>query len=237
MDSELSLNRKNKIFNIISGTIVAVCITLILILAFAFIIKLTNLSDNFIFPINQIINTMQETNSKHAIVLETLYKDNKEIFEKSSNYFFFVNPMYDNSLLLRNMFYIKYKKVKENDHIYLLDKFRKYKECFEFISKDEKETSIYLHSGGTTGEPKIISLSDYAINNLVDKIDDIVTISIKGKSMLAVLPIFHGFGLGMGVHGPLSRGASSALMMKFDVKDLRIMNSGNIKVLRQAKIK
>ena len=59
-------------------------------------------------PINQIINTMQETNSKHAIVLETLYKDNKEIFEKSSNYFFFVNPMHDKSLLMRNVFYLKY---------------------------------------------------------------------------------------------------------------------------------
>lgn len=78
MDSELSLNRKNKIFNIISGTIVAVCITLILILAFAFIIKLTNLSDNFIFPINQIIKII----SLFFGVLISLKKSNEKGFVK-----------------------------------------------------------------------------------------------------------------------------------------------------------
>ena len=190
---------------------------------------------NIIHPLTSfenIIETCKNTNSKGVVLLAMNYNSNKDIIDKLDLKFFFVNPMYDNSLLLRNMFYIKYKKVKENDHIYLLDKYRKYKECFEFISKDEKETSIYLHSGGTTGEPKIICLSDYAINNLVDKIDDIVTISIKGRSMLAVLPIFHGFGLGMGVHGPLSRGASSALMMKFDVnKTINWINQNKVNLI------
>ena len=37
------------------------------------------------------------------------FRRNKEIFEKSSNYFFFVNPMHDKSLLMRNVFYLKYK--------------------------------------------------------------------------------------------------------------------------------
>ena len=40
---------------------------------------------------------------------------------------------------------------------------------------------------------------------------------------------YQGFAFGLGL--------SRLAMMKFDVKDLRIMNSGNIKVLRQAKIK
>ena len=40
---------------------------------------------------------------------------------------------------------------------------------------------------------------------------------------------YKGFAFGLGL--------SRLAMMKFDVKDLRIMNSGNIKVLRQAKIK
>lgn len=190
---------------------------------------------NIIHPLTSfenIIETCKNTNSKGVVLLATNYYVNKENVDKLDLKFFFVNPMYDNSLFLRNMFNIKYKKIKENDHIYLLDKFRKCKECFDFISKDEKETSIYLHSGGTTGVPKIICLSDYTLNNLVDKIDNIVTISIKGKSMLAVLPIFHGFGLGMGVHGPLSKGASSALMMKFDVnKTIKWINQNKINLM------
>lgn len=169
-------------------------------------------------PINQIINTMQETNSKHAIVLETLYKDNKEIFEKSSNYFFFVNPMHDKSLLMRNVFYLKYKKVKEDNHLFSLDRFRKYHEANQIENRNAFEDSIYLHSGGTTGTPKVIALSDASINNLAAKVDGIIPLSIKGKSMLAVLPSFHGFGLGMGIHAPLYNQAASALMVKFNSK-------------------
>ena len=52
----------------------------------------------------------------------------------------------------------------------------------------------------------------------MSKIDDIVDMEIKGKSMLAVLPMFHGFGLGMGIHAPLSNKASVSLMMRFNVK-------------------
>jgi putative membrane protein (TIGR04086 family) len=55
MNSEMTMNKKNNILSLLSGTILSVCVTLILILAFAFIIKITNLSDNLIFPINQVI--------------------------------------------------------------------------------------------------------------------------------------------------------------------------------------
>lgn len=36
--------------------------------------------------------------------------------------------------------------------------------------------------------------------------------------MMAVLPIFHGFGLAMGVHSPLVNRATSALMISFSAK-------------------
>lgn len=169
-------------------------------------------------PINQIINTMEETNSKHAIVLETLYKEHKEVFENSSYSFFFANPMFDKSLLMRNAFYIKFKKVKENKHLFSLDKFRKCEEINQIEHRNAFEDSIYLHSGGTTGTPKVIALSDNAINNLAAKVDGIILSKIKGKSMLAVLPSFHGFGLGMGIHAPLFNHAASALMIKFSSK-------------------
>ena len=114
--------------------------------------------------------------------------------------------------------YLKYKKVKETKHAFSLSKYKNSNEIIEFPLNNEKETSIYLHSGGTTGTPKVIELSDYALNNLVNKIDGIVKKDMKGKSMLAVLPTFHGFGLGMGIHAPLANGATSALMMKFNTK-------------------
>ena len=48
-------------------------------------------------PAKQIIKTMEETNSKHAMVLATIYQEEKELFDNSSYKFFFVNPVYDQS--------------------------------------------------------------------------------------------------------------------------------------------
>ena len=169
-------------------------------------------------PAKQIVKTMEETNSKHAIVLATIYQDDKELFDNSKYSFFFVNPVHDQSFLMRNVFYLKYKKVKENNHLFLIDNFRKCKETSDIKTHDSSKTSIYLHSGGTTGTPKVICLSDDSLNNLADKVDGIIEGKIEGKSMLAVLPSFHGFGLGMGIHAPLYNKAASALMIKFNSK-------------------
>ena len=39
---------------------------------------------------------------------------------------------------------------------------------------------------------------------------------LRGKSVLAAMPIFHGYGLGVGIHTPLSHGGVSVLLPKFD---------------------
>lgn len=174
---------------------------------------------NIIHPlskIEQIIQSMKDTKSQYAIVLATEYQDNIEKIEQSGLNFIFTNPMFDNSLLMRHMFYFKYKKIKRSKNIFCLDDYTKYSEYESIVTHDSSVTSILLHSGGTTGIPKIIELSDDSINNLVEKVPYIVSGSLEGKSMLAVLPTFHGFGLGMGIHAPLANKATSALMMKFN---------------------
>lgn len=177
---------------------------------------------NIIHPLttfNNIISSMKDVGSNYAIVLATLYKDNEQSFIKSEYTFFFANPMEDSNFLLKNIFYLKYKKVKENSHLFLLDKYKRCVPNDYSINYDENNTSIYLHSGGTTGTPKIICLSNSAINNLANKVkNDILKVDPTGKAMLAVLPSFHGFGLAMGIHAPLSNGAISALMIKFNTK-------------------
>ncbi|MCL2630874.1 MAG: acyl--CoA ligase [Firmicutes bacterium] len=69
--------------------------------------------------------------------------------------------------------------------------------------------AVYLHSGGTTGEPKTIALTNRALNELSGMIIDTVYQGTSGykstDSMLMSLPIFHGFGLGVAVHTLLPR--------------------------------
>ena len=86
---------------------------------------------------------------------------------------------------------------------------------------EEGRTAVYLHSGGTGGEPKVIELSDLAVNALAARVPHILSFMdrLEGTAMRAVLPMFHGFGLAMGVHAPLVYGAVSVLMPKFSTAE------------------
>ncbi len=85
--------------------------------------------------------------------------------------------------------------------------------------RDDTHTGVYLHSGGTSGEPKIIELSDAAVNALGYRgLEALGLPDARGMYMLAVVPMSHGYGLTMGVHTTLIYGAVSSLMPKFDVK-------------------
>ena len=58
MSSKVSTKKENLFISILKGAVVSVAITLVLILAFALVIKFFNISDNFIFPINQVIKVI-----------------------------------------------------------------------------------------------------------------------------------------------------------------------------------
>ncbi len=78
--------------------------------------------------------------------------------------------------------------------------------------------SIILHSGGTTGIPKEIVLSNHCFNAFgIQSVITLPDVSV-GDSILAILPIFHGFGLGVCVHVAFCYGACSVLIPRFDAK-------------------
>ena len=188
-------------------------------------------------PLNKIIESMEKTNSHVGILNEMVYQNNIDRFEKTRDIFIFVNPMSDVNILMKHLFYTKYRKARTyhnkhlKRHIYHMDEYKQCKGIEEDHSNGLKN-SIYLHSGGTTGNPKVIALSDQAINNLAAKVNDIIGGSIKGMGMLAVLPLFHGFGLGMGVHAPLANGCSTCIEMKFDVKEtLKWIDKGIVNLM------
>lgn len=86
---------------------------------------------------------------------------------------------------------------------------------------DCKKGRVYLSSGGTTSLPKTIVLSDFAICSLIQKTPSILNIDleeVKKKKMVAALPMFHGFGLVMGVLALLNYGGTVALLAKFNTK-------------------
>lgn len=82
------------------------------------------------------------------------------------------------------------------------------------------DCACYLHSGGTTGSPKTIMLSSHHFNVLAYQGPQIIGHPIEdfdptGLSMVAILPLFHGFGLCMGLHAMLFNGMRAILVPQF----------------------
>lgn len=76
-----------------------------------------------------------------------------------------------------------------------------------------------LYSGGTTGTTKGIQLSNLNFNALgLQTIAASGFGTVAGMKMLSIMPIFHGFGLGIGIHTALIGGASCILVPQFSVK-------------------
>ena len=76
-----------------------------------------------------------------------------------------------------------------------------------------------LYSGGTTGTNKGIMLSNLNFNALgMQTIAASGFGSVAGMKMLSIMPVFHGFGLGIGIHTALIGGATCILIPQFSVK-------------------
>jgi long-chain acyl-CoA synthetase len=81
------------------------------------------------------------------------------------------------------------------------------------------EGASILYSGGTTGTTKGILLSSANFNaTALQTIAASGLVSVVGKKMLSVMPVFHGFGLGIGIHTALVGGARCILVPQFSVK-------------------
>ena len=81
------------------------------------------------------------------------------------------------------------------------------------------DCAAILYSGGTTGTSKGIMLSSRNFNALgLQTIAASGFGSVAGMKMLSVMPVFHGFGLGIGIHTALIGGATCILVPQFSVK-------------------
>jgi long-chain acyl-CoA synthetase len=72
--------------------------------------------------------------------------------------------------------------------------------------------AVILFSSGTTGTQKAIAISNSAMNALVDQMETCVAPERGVDGILAVLPFFHGFGLGIGMHTVLALGGKCVLV-------------------------
>ena len=92
--------------------------------------------------------------------------------------------------------------------------------CFWNYEVDKKadDTAAILYSGGTTGTTKGIELTNRNFNALAGQIVGVNQMFKPGDKMLAAMPVFHGFGLGVCIHSMLFNGGRCILIPRFTPK-------------------
>lgn len=94
------------------------------------------------------------------------------------------------------------------------------KACFYKYKVERKgdDPAVILYSGGTTGTTKGIVLTNKNFNALSQQIVATNPMFRPGDKMLAAMPLFHGFGLGVCIHSMLASGGRCILIPRFTAK-------------------
>ena len=86
------------------------------------------------------------------------------------------------------------------------------------VERGYDDPAVILYSGGTTGTTKGIVLTNGNFNALAQQIIATNPMFRPGDRMLAAMPLFHGFGLGVCVHSMLANGGRCILIPRFTAK-------------------
>ncbi|MBP3655614.1 MAG: AMP-binding protein [Clostridia bacterium] len=94
------------------------------------------------------------------------------------------------------------------------------KHCFYDykVERRAEDPAVILYSGGTTGVNKGIVLTNRNFNALSQQVIAANPMFRPGDKMLAAMPVFHGFGLGVCIHTMLTQGGRCILVPRFTPK-------------------
>ena len=83
------------------------------------------------------------------------------------------------------------------------------------VQRSAEDPAVILYSGGTTGTTKGIVLTNRNFNALGQQVAAVNPMFHPGDKMLAAMPLFHGFGLGVCILTMLSQGGRCILVPRF----------------------
>ena len=212
------------------GDVVTICMpnTPEAMIAFYAINKIGAIS-NMIHPLSgevEIKEYLTSTNSVMLVMIDICYDKIKNIIKDTSVYKTIVVSARDSMPFFTGLGYqisqgFKIKgPAKSEAYLYWNDFLKKasgYNNLLNIkISKDDP--AVILHSGGTTGKPKSIILSNGNFNALTEQAKIVFSDVEVGDRVLEIMPIFHGFGLGVSTIGPFILGCELIMVPQFNAK-------------------
>ena len=184
---------------------------------------------NMIHPLSaeeEIKNYLNEADSVMLVAVDICYEKIERILSETKVYKVILVSANDSMPKALSLGYtltkgLKIRKPKSMEVYTYWKDFIKKSELYnyEYEVKSKKDiTSVILHSGGTTGIPKGIVLTNGNLNALALQVKIVFKDIIPGDKILAIMPIFHGFGLGVSVHSRFVLGAEVVLVPQFSAK-------------------
>ena len=182
---------------------------------------------NMVHPLSSQKNItfyLDYSESKMILTLDQFYEKVLKAVDEAERDVVILTARIHNELPLVKSIAYKYLKNKDNNKFPTREKDIVWAD-FVKTGKDVKlpeveysreKTAVILYSGGTSGTPKGIQLSDFSFNALGMQVAEISGCNLDyGCKFLSVMPVFHGFGLGIGIHTVLENGALSILIPQF----------------------
>ena len=178
---------------------------------------------NIIHPLskkNDIKEAMDEVNSTVVFTTDVSYEQIKELNIKT-----IVTCNVSNSMtgLLKILYNTKNKKkMKYSSEVIQWKHFIKMGKNVvnTHVNRSQNDPAVIIYSGGTTGKTKGIILSNLCFNSISKQCEYVCKEAKAGYSILSALPIFHGFGLCVCIHVPLSIGLKCILIPKISMSKI-----------------
>lgn len=176
--------------------------------------------------VGEIVHYIEEAECKYAVTLDQFYAKFMDVKQQSPLEKLIIARVSDElpgilPFLFRLTTERKFPKVKPAADVMKWTEFLAGAEAVSggyVAEKDPKAEAVVLFSGGTTGISKGIMLSDYNFNALALQTATMSHEDIRHMKMLAAMPVFHGFGLGVCIHTMMMAGGTSILVPRFNVK-------------------
>jgi long-chain acyl-CoA synthetase len=184
---------------------------------------------NMVHPLSseeELKNSLISTKSVLLIAVNIAYNLIDNIIDDTKIYKTVLVSPKDSMPKIMNLLYtitkdLKNKIPKSNErYLYwnsFMERGKDYKKSV-FVPRSMNDDAIYLHSGGTTGTPKNIVITNMSVNAIMDQAQVVFPKIGEKDIVLGILPMFHSFGLLVSIAAPLCMGSTIVMVPQFDAK-------------------